>query len=246
MKQQSVAIQCKLEGEFTSGFVFQSKSLPCTFNWKKEIVSHLETQCSIPSGLHDPIMGDANNLNYNPFLSPQNTSDVVGIPALGLDLMVLMLKKSVTASSILSLEEQVMLFLMKLKHNPTFAFLGALFKISENLSKEIFKEILKVTHDKATSYEWWHYMTKLNLMSSQRFKINFPQCRGIYDFFEVMVQSEHANHLASTLTFSGSSKLVAFKMRTLMVVTPSEVIAFLSSVSNYPLNVSLQDLKKTC
>ncbi|TRY76347.1 hypothetical protein TCAL_08359 [Tigriopus californicus] len=234
--QKSVEVQCKLKAELKTGFIFQSKSLPCTSNWRKQVVSHLETQCYIPHGLHDPIVGDVNGLSYNPFLSPQNTPAVVGLPNLGLDLVVLMLKNCVPASGVLSLDEQVMLFLMKLKHNLPFSFLGPLFRISENLSKEIFLEVLRATALKAISYEWWHSMSKVNFGSTLAFMSNYDKCRGIYDFMEIMVQPKMVQMAANPLTFPASSNSAAFKMRTLMVVTPSASIAFLSEAQSYHIS----------
>lgn len=120
--------------------------------------------------------------------SPQALFDIAGVSEHVFALLLSLFPAVRDRGSDVTIENKLLLFLVKLKLAISFSSLGALFRVYERTASRIFHSILGTL---ATATENWVFKppsTDIELELPPCFRVNYPDCRLIVDCTEVRTE----------------------------------------------------------
>ncbi|XP_075550264.1 uncharacterized protein LOC142583657 [Dermacentor variabilis] len=85
----------------------------------------------------------------------------------------------------LSIEDKILLFLIKLKHGLPFSFLSVLFGIHKTTASRIFKGLLVNIHAATRKWLYWSSQAAVLATLPPCFKLHYPKCRVVIDCTEL-------------------------------------------------------------
>ncbi|XP_075535522.1 uncharacterized protein LOC142571118 [Dermacentor variabilis] len=85
----------------------------------------------------------------------------------------------------LSIEDKILLFLIKLKHGLPFSFLSVLFGIHKTTASRIFKGLLVNIHAATRKWLYWPSQAAVLATLPPCFKLHYPKCRVVIDCTEL-------------------------------------------------------------
>ncbi|XP_064467398.1 uncharacterized protein LOC135378324 [Ornithodoros turicata] len=181
-----------------------------------------------PSASAEPIPGERacvfsgyNSIKHDPDILEDLTSVQPNVFALLLSLLSVLRVRSCD----ITMENALLLFLMKMKMGISFTALAALFAVHRSTASRIFYRVLEVL---TTSTKGWIYTPPPDVrqaMMPECFKLHYPKCKYIIDCTEIKTETpvtvEQQRALFSR--YKGT-----FTLKFLVGIVPSGQIAFVS------------------
>ncbi|XP_077486390.1 uncharacterized protein LOC144097598 [Amblyomma americanum] len=125
----------------------------------------------------------------------------------------------------LSLEDKLLLFLIKLKHGLQFSFLATLFSIHSRTASRIFKSVL--ANLKSASKTWIYWPSRLAVQRTMpaSFREHYPMCRVIIDCTELETEMPPGIEKRN-LWFSNYKG--RYTLKYLIGIAPNGLVTFIS------------------
>lgn len=122
-------------------------------------------------------------------------------------------------------ENCLLLFLMKIKLGITYSALAVFFGIHGTTVARIFSDTLSVLSVQTKDFIFWPSKRTVQSLLSKAFKINYPNCRSIIDCTEIRVEQPST---AEQRVYLYSRYKSCYTIKFLVSITPSGMINFLS------------------
>ncbi len=126
---------------------------------------------------------------------------------------------------VLTKEDQLVLYFMKLNQSLEFTVLGTIFKCNERTASSIFANVLDAHYEIASKLTWWLPKEKIKATMPSSFKLHYPDCRAIIDASEIKITCPNTVE-ARNLTYSHYK--ANFTAKFLVAIAPSGFITFIS------------------
>ncbi|XP_064467669.1 uncharacterized protein LOC135378546 [Ornithodoros turicata] len=181
-----------------------------------------------PSASAEPIPGERacvfsgyNSIKHDPDILEDLTSVQPNVFALLLSLLSVLRVRSCD----ITMENALLLFLMKMKMGISFTALAALFAVHRSTASRIFYRVLEVL---TTSTKGWIYTPPPDVrqaMMPECFKLHYPKCKYIIDCTEIKTETPATVEQQRALfsRYKGT-----FTLKFLVGIVPSGQIAFVS------------------
>jgi len=137
----------------------------------------------------------------------------------------LLFKTGKNTSTKLSDEESLLLLLMKLKLNLSFAVLASHFNVSEKTARRCFYLTLDLVYEAVKDYIVWLDKSTIQARLPASFKALFPNARVIIDASEIECQRPSTQHQRVQMYSNYKSR---FTVKFLLGIAPSGEITFVS------------------
>lgn len=226
----NVGIQVMFDFNNTNPFKFE-----CEFN---KLNNDVGTQANIPllnniskiSNTKDIACGpNVSCLNMNSFLgyhSITNESQLKDLTSTTFKVFNLPLSFiSDSCYSTVSKENRLMIFLIKIKLGISYSAIGVLFNINRTTVSRIFYSVLNSLVSKTKHFIFWPNKKSILDTLPRAFKQNYPNCRCIIDCTEI--KTEQPSTVEQRVNMYSRYKN-AYTVKTLVAITPSGLISFLS------------------
>jgi len=219
----------------TQDFVFS-----CCFDGK-----NLSTQASIPSvsnslnsdckpKLIDKSSGvdSSNNLSYlyceafHGFQSVKNENSLKDLTGTTFKIFNILLKFMPNNNrSLITKENCLLLFLMKIKLGITYSALAVFFGIHRTTVARVFSDTLSILSVRTKDFIFWPSKRTVQSLLPKAFEINYPNCRCIIDCTEIRVEQPST---AEQRVYLYSRYKSCYTIKFLVSITPNGMINFLS------------------
>lgn len=127
--------------------------------------------------------------------------------------------------SLLSNENTLLIFLMKLKLSLTYKALAVLFGIHRTTVSRIFTDTLTILSAKTNNLIFWPSKRTITSLLPEAFKKNYPSCRCIIDCTEIKVQQPNT---IEQRVYLYSRYKGCYTVKFLVAITPNGMISFIS------------------
>jgi hypothetical protein len=131
----------------------------------------------------------------------------------------------IKSSRVLTKQDKLLLFIMKLRYNDPYTRLGCLFQVHRTTASDAFKEVLTNFYALAKSRLWWLSREEVNVMMPESFKKHYPQTRVIIDASEVNIEVPQDVD-AAALFYSHYKSHHTYKF--LLGISPHGMITYIS------------------
>ena len=163
-------------------------------------------------------------MNFKKLQTEDDYKAICGVSSMFFQQLVLVLQEVVETRAG-TIEDKIMLFLVKLRHNLSFVFLAKLFDIHRTTASDFFNCVLDSLYVEATKWTFWLPREKVQATMPKAFKDLHPNARGIMDASEVKCEIP-SDIVAQNFMFSQYKGSVTMKY--LVVIAPSGFIMFIS------------------
>lgn len=160
---------------------------------------------------------------FNSVLHDSQLKDLTGTTFKVFNLLLSLVPHSYCGT--ISKENKLMIFLIKIKHFITYSAIGVLFNVNRTTVSRIFFSILEVLVSKTKQFIFWPNKRTILETLPRAFKDNFPNCRCIIDCTEIKTEQPSS---VEQRVYMYSRYKSAYTVKTLVAITPSGLISFLS------------------
>jgi len=122
-------------------------------------------------------------------------------------------------------ENELLLFLMKLKLGITYSALSVMFGIHRTTVTRIFSDVLTTLSTKTKDFIFWPSKKTISDLLPEAFKKNYPHCRCIIDCTEIRVEQPNT---VEQRVYLYSRYKGGYTIKFLVAITPNGMVSFVS------------------
>jgi len=184
-----------------------------------------DKSCGIESSNNNSCLSCNTFHGFQSIESEQSLKDITGITFKIFDFLLSLIPNNINSQTILSKENYLLIFLMKLKLGLTYSALSVFFKIHRTTVSRVFLECLHILSKKCKNLIFWPSKDTILDTLPVVFKKNYPNCRCIIDCSEIRVEQPKT---IKQRVYLYSHYKGCYTVKVLVAITPNGMVSFLS------------------